>query len=75
MREKRSSGFANNKGTDQPAHLCRLIGTIVLRFLECIMSKLATSEISIFYLVSEAEETGLTVGWGGGYKRGCGYTA
>ena len=41
---------ANNKGADQPAHLCRLISTFVIRFLESIIhvSKLATSELSIF---------------------------
>ena len=32
----------------------------MLGFLESIISKLATGEISIFYLVSVAEETGLS---------------
>ena len=43
-----SSGFANNKRADQPAHPpdqpghpCRLISTFVIRFLESAMSKLA----------------------------------
>ena len=40
--------FANNKGTDQPAHLHRLISASVICFLESIISKLATSKISIF---------------------------
>ena len=40
-------GFANNKGTDQPAHLCRLISDFVIRSLESI-SKFATGNISIF---------------------------
>ena len=39
-------GFTNNKGTDQPAHL------------DSIVSRLATCEISIFYLVSVAEQIG-----------------
>ena len=52
-------GFANNTGADQPAHPRRLISTFVIRFLDSIISKLATSEISIFKLVSVAEETGL----------------
>ena len=43
MQENLSSGFVKNKGADQPAHqhLC-------YRFLESNISKLATSEISIF---------------------------
>ena len=53
--------FADNKGLDQPAHPHRMISAIVIRFLKSIISKLATSEISIFYLVSVAEETGLSL--------------
>ena len=30
------------QGADQPAHMCRLISTFVIRFLEVIKSKLAT---------------------------------
>ena len=41
-------GFANNKGADQPAHLGSLISVFVIRFLESIISILATSEVSIF---------------------------
>ena len=51
----------NNTGADQPAHPRRLISAFVIRFLESIISKLATSEISIFLLVSVAEETGLNL--------------
>ena len=40
--------FANNKGADQPAHPHSLISALVIRFFESIISKLATSEISIF---------------------------
>ena len=40
--------FASNKGADQPAHPRRLISTFAFRFLESIISKLATGEISIF---------------------------
>ena len=47
-REKVSSGFANNTGADQPAHPRRLISAFVILVLESIISKLATSEISIF---------------------------
>ena len=40
--------FANNKGADQPAHPRSLISVFVIPFLESTISKLATSEISIF---------------------------
>ena len=53
--------FKNNKGTDQPAHLRSLISTFAILLLESIISSLATSEISIFLLVSVAEETGLSL--------------
>ena len=49
--------FANNKGADQPAHPCSLISAIVFRVLKSIICELATDEMSIFYLVSVAEET------------------
>ena len=41
MRENLSSGFANNKGADQPVQTDQ-------RLCYCIISKLATGEISIF---------------------------
>ena len=41
-------GFANNKGADQPARSRSLISAFVIRLLESITSRLATSEISIF---------------------------
>ena len=41
-------GFANSKSADQPAHLRRLISTFVIHLLESIISRLATSKISIF---------------------------
>ena len=40
--------FANNKGADQPAHPRSLISAFVIRVSERTISKLATSEISIF---------------------------
>ena len=54
-----SSGFANNKGADQPAHPHSLISAFVIRLLESIITKLATNEISIFYLASVAEQASL----------------
>ena len=53
-------GFANNKGAEQPAHSRSLISAFVIRLQERIISRLATSEISLFWLVSVAEETGLS---------------
>ena len=53
--------FANNTGADQLAHSRRLIIVFVIRVLESTISRLATSEISIFWLVSVAEETGLSL--------------
>ena len=40
--------FANNKDADQPAHPHSLISVFVFCFLEIIISRLATSEISIY---------------------------
>ena len=41
-------GFANNTGADQPAHPRSLISAFVIRFLESIICKLATGDISTF---------------------------
>ena len=41
-------GFANNTGADQPAHLRSLISAFVIHFVESIICKLSTGEISIF---------------------------
>ena len=62
-RENLTSGVANNKGPDQPGHVRSLISAVVIRLMENIISKLATSEISVFYLVSVAEQTRLCVTW------------
>ena len=40
--------FANNTGTDQPAHLRSPTCAFVIRVLKSIICKLATGEISIF---------------------------
>ena len=40
--------FANNKGSDQPAHPRSLISAFVIHCLESTISKLTTSEIPIF---------------------------
>ena len=62
LREKTCHrGFGNNTGADQPAHPHSLISVFVIRFLESIICKLATGEISTFQLVSVAEETDLKI--------------
>ena len=58
-RENLSSGYAYNTGADQPAHPRSLISAFVIRYLKSTIFNLATDEISIFQLVSVAEETGL----------------
>ena len=56
-RENLSSGCANNKGADQPAHPRSLISALLVRCLESIVSRLAKSEISICQLVPVVEQT------------------
>ena len=41
-------GFANNTGANQPVHPRSLISAFAIRFLESIIFKLDTGEISIF---------------------------
>ena len=60
----------NNTGADQPAHPRSLISPFVIRFLKSIICKLAIGEISIFKLVSVAEETGLNLAFLETPKRG-----
>ena len=52
-------GFVNNNCADQPAHPHSLISAFVIHFLESIVCRLATNKISIFELVSVAEENGV----------------
>ena len=52
-------GGENNTGADQPAYPCSLISTFGIHFLESTIFNLAEGKISIFKLVSVAEETGL----------------
>ena len=55
------SGSANNIGADQLAHPCSLISAFAIHKLNSIVSKLAPSEISLFYLVSLAEKAGFVM--------------
>ena len=61
----------NIKGADQPAHPRRLISAFVIRLLESIISRLAMSKISIFQLVSVAEQAGLNNTFSETLKTGC----
>ena len=53
--------FVNNKGPDKPPHTHSLISPFVIRLLKSMIPRLATSKISIFYLVSVAEQAGLNI--------------
>ena len=55
--------YANNKGADQPAHPRSLISAFVVRYLDSIIPRLAIAELSRLYLISEAEQTGLSLTW------------
>ena len=55
--------YANNKGTDQPAHPRSLISAFVVRCLDSIIPVLAKSKFSRLWLVSVAEEVGLSLSW------------
>ena len=61
MRETLSLGCVNNKGTDQFAHMNNLISSFVISLLEKMISRLATGEILIFYLVFVAEQASLNL--------------
>ena len=54
-------GGLRTTGAYQPAHMHSLISAFVIRFLKSIISKLASSKISVFLLVSVAELTGLNL--------------
>ena len=51
---------ANNKGAGQYSYPGSLTSAFIVRLLESIISKLASCKIS-FYLVSVAEQTGLSL--------------
>ena len=51
--------FVNKKGVYQPAHPHSLISFFVIHLLEIIISKLATSKISVFLPICVAEQAGL----------------
>ena len=53
---------ANNKGADQPAHLCSL-STFVVHCLDSIIPLVSTAKISSLYLASVAAQAGLSLTW------------
>ena len=55
--------YANNKGSDQPAHPRSLISAFVVRYLDSKIPLLATAKISKPYQVSVAEQVGLSHTW------------
>ena len=56
--------YANNKGTDQPAHPRSLISAFVVRCLDSIMSIFAIiSKLSRHWLVPVVEQAGLCLTW------------
>ena len=55
--------YANNKGTDQPAHPRSLISTFVVRCLNSVMSLVSVTKISSLLLASVAEQASLSLTW------------
>ena len=55
--------YANNKGADQPAHLCSLISAFVVHYQDSIIPLVFISEISSLYLASVAAQAGLSLTW------------
>ena len=62
--------YANNKGADQPVHLCSLISAFVVHFLDSIMLLVSVSKISSLYLASVAVQAGLCLTWSQTLKTG-----
>ena len=53
--------YVNNKGTDQPAHLCSLICAIDIRCISGIIIIVTLSKISRHLFVCVAEQAGLVL--------------
>ena len=53
--------YANNKGTDQPAHPRSLISAFVVRCLDSVMSLVSVTEISGHMLASVVEQASLSL--------------
>ena len=55
--------YANNKGTDQPAHPRSLISDFIVRCLDSVMSLISVTKISSLMLASVAEQASLSLTW------------
>ena len=55
--------YANNKGTDQPAHPHSLISAFVVHCLDSVMSLVSLTKISSLMLASLAEQASLSLTW------------
>ena len=55
--------YANNKGTDQPAHPHSLISAFVFCCLDSVMSLVSVTKISSLMLASVAEQASLSLTW------------
>ena len=55
--------YANNEGADQPMHLRSLISSFVVHCLDSIIPLVSVPKISRLYLVSLAEQAGLSLNW------------
>ena len=62
--------YANNKGTDQPAHSRSLISAFVVRCLDSIIPLVSISEISSLCLASVASQADLSIPWSESLKTG-----
>ena len=72
MQENLSLGFVNNIGTDQTERLRSLISAFDFQLFKSIKSILAMIEISIFQLISVAEQIGLNLSLSESPKTGFG---
>ena len=58
---KPSLVFANNKGTDQPAHPRNLLSAFVIHLLGSIRSRLATCKAGLTFALYVTPKTGFVV--------------
>ena len=55
--------YANNKGSDQPAHPGSLIGAFVVRCLDIVMYLVSVTKISSLVLASVVAQGSLCLAW------------
>ena len=54
---------AKNKAANQPAHLCSLVWPFAIPSMDCKVVNLVQFRISKFWLLSVAEQAGLSITW------------